>query len=301
MSKYVLGVSLGASLGRDFDVTIEFLGEIVHIRRLGTDGNLQQYIDLLKANDGKVDAIGFGGFDLWLWCNGRKYIWREPNRFLKYVKQTPVLDGSGLKNSLERLTIQYLQKHRIVDFSHSNTLLVCAVDRFGMAEAIWDQGGPVIYGDLMFALGIPIPIRSLPIMQTIARILLPLIVQLPIKWLYPTGDKQEEIRPKFGEQYAWADVICGDAHYIRRHMPDDLSGKIIITNTTTVKDIDLFKTRGVKLIITTTPSLGGRTPGTNIFEAMIVAVLGINPAILTTADYKTALAQFGWEPNIIEL
>jgi hypothetical protein len=28
-------------------------------------------------------------------------------------------------------------------------------------------------------------------------------------------------------------VIAGDFHYIRRHMPPDLSGKIILTNTIT--------------------------------------------------------------------
>lgn len=107
MSKSVLGISLGDS-ERDFEVTVELLGETVHVRRQGTDGDLKRYVELLDANDGKVDAIGFGGFDLYLWCAGRRYTWREPKQLLRYVKQTLVLDGSGLKNSLERNTIQYL-------------------------------------------------------------------------------------------------------------------------------------------------------------------------------------------------
>jgi hypothetical protein len=28
-------------------------------------------------------------------------------------------------------------------------------------------------------------------------------------------------------------VIAGDCHYITRYMPDDLEGKVIVTNTTT--------------------------------------------------------------------
>ena len=34
------------------------------------------------------------------------------------------------------------------------------------------------------------------------------------------------IVPRHGKYYAWADVIAGDFHYIRRNMPPDLRGKI---------------------------------------------------------------------------
>ena len=300
MGKSVVGISLGDS-ERDFDVTVELLGETVHIWRQGTDGDQERYAELLKSYDGNVDAIGFGGFDLWLWSMGRKYAWREPKKFLQMVKHTPVLDGSGLKNSLERSTINYLQEKGIVDFRHSNTMLVCAVDRFGMAEAIWAQGGKVIYGDVMFALGLPIPIRSLGSLRVIARLALPLVVQMPINWVYPTGKQQREIVPKFEKYYAWADIICGDNHFIRRYLPEDLKGKVIVTNTTTTKDVDLYRTRGAKLLVTTTPSLAGRSPGTNIYEAAIVAALGRHPDELTIADYEDALQRIGWKPNIVSL
>jgi hypothetical protein len=298
--KEVLGVSLGDS-ERDFEATAELLGEQVHIRRIGTDGDLDRYVRLLEENDGQVDAIGFGGFDLWLWSAGRRYTWREPRRFLQTVKQTPVLDGSGLKNGLERSTIAWLQEHGIVDFKTANTLVVCAVDRFGMGEAVAEQGGPVVFGDLMFGLGIPIPIRSIGTLRLLARLALPIIVQLPIKWLYPTGEKQREIVPKHGKYYAWADIICGDAHFIRRHMPDDLSGKTIVTNTTTKTDVQLFRERRVERLVTTTPSLGGRSPGTNVFEAAIVAALGRNPSSISAEDYEKALTDIGWEPTVTEL
>lgn len=300
MDKNVLGISLGDSQ-RDFEVTVELLGKTVHIQRIGTDGDLKRFVELLEVSDGEVDAIGFGGLDLWLWCNGRKYAWREPRQLLHKVTKTPVFDGSGLKNTIERTTIKYLQEGGIVDFRRSNTLLVCAVDRFGMAEAIWEQGGKVIYGDLMFSLGIPIPIHSLRALRVIASLGLPLVTQLPIKWMYPTGNKQRKIVPKFGTYYAWADVICGDNHYIRRHMPGDLSGKTIITNTTTKEDVDLYRKRGVKLLVTTTPSVGGRSWGTNIFEAAVVAALDKDPATLSIEDYEKALTRICWKPNICHL
>lgn len=75
--------------------------------------------------------------------------------------------------------------------------------------------------------------------------------------LYPTGEKQDKIVPKYTKWYDWATVIAGDCHYIKRHMPDNLAGKVIVTNTTTPKDMQMFKRHGVTHVLTTTPVLDG--------------------------------------------
>src|SRR5262249_5676945 len=131
--------------------------------------------------------------------------------------------------------------------------------------------------------------------------LLPALVQLPIAWVYPTGSKQEKITPKFGKAYGWADTICGDGHYIRRFMPARLDGKAVVTTTTTRKDVEQFRERGVRLLVTTTPEFNGRSPGTNVLEAAIVAVLGRPPEQVGPDDYLQALRAMEWKPNIVRL
>ena len=196
---------------------------------------------------------------------------------------------------------QILQREGTVDFTRANVLIPCATDRAGMTEAICALTANYVLGDLMFNLGIPVPMRSTRTLDILARLLLPILRRTPFKWLYPTGRKQREIVPKFGKYYAWADVICGDAHYIRRHMPADLSGKTVVTNTTTSRDVELFRERRVARLVTTTPSLGGRSPGTNIFEAAIVAAAGKDPTEMSAGDYEAALTAMGWEPTVTEL
>src|SRR5690606_16508997 len=61
---------------------------------------------------------------------------------------------------------------------------------------------------------------------------------------------------------------------IRRHMPDDLTGKTVITQTITKKDVDELKRRGVRLLVTSTPELNGRSFATNVIEALLIAVSG---------------------------
>jgi len=129
---------------------------------------------------------------------------------------------------------------------------------------------------------------------------MPLAGRLPFAWIYPTGEKQEERKPKHTDIFQWATVIAGDCHYIKRYMPDDMKGKVIVTNTTTPEDIELFRKVGVKYLITTTPVLEGRSFGTNMMESALIAISG-KKRPLTDAEYSDLLAQLKFEPQIQEL
>jgi hypothetical protein len=137
-------------------------------------------------------------------------------------------------------------------------------------------------------------------LKTLAAILMPLVGRLPFSWVYPTGEKQEQRVPKYQHFYRWATVIAGDCHYVKRHMPDDMTGKVIVTNTTTPDDVDLFEKCGVKYLVTTTPVLDGRSFGTNMMEAALVAISGKGRP-LTQPEYKDLLAQLDFEPQLQEL
>ncbi|MEO7715107.1 MAG: quinate 5-dehydrogenase [Capsulimonas sp.] len=295
--KRVTSISLGSSL-RNKSVEADFLGEKFQIERVGTDGDLKLFQKKLIELDGKVDAFGLGGTDMYIYAAGKRYTFRQIERLAAAAVKTPVVDGSGLKNTLERETVQYLQREGIIDLAHSKVLLVCAVDRFGMAEALDATGASVVYGDLMFAVGVPIALRSMTAVNQAARVLLPLIVQLPFQWLYPTGEKQNTITPKWTSFYDEADVIAGDFPYIRRYMPENLAGKTILTNTTTAEDVLELTKRGVKTLITTTPQFEGRSFGTNVMEGVLVTLSGRKPEELTPKDYMDLMAKLNWKPRI---
>jgi hypothetical protein len=299
-AKRVVSVSLGDSK-RDSEQEASFAGVPFTLARIGTDGNLEKYKELVAAWDGKCDAIGLGGIDLYIVAGNRRYTIREAKKLAAPAKVTPVVDGSGLKNTLERDTILSLVANGIFEMRGKKALLVSGVDRFGMAQALEEVGARVTYGDLMFALGIPLPIRSFRLMNLIGMIMLPLIVRLPFKWLYPTGEKQSQIRPKYAKHYREADFICGDFHYIKKHLPDSLSGKVIITNTTTKEDVQMLRQRGARMLVTSTPNIGGRSFGTNVMEGVLITLLGKKPEEATPAEYTELLTQLGWKPTVTTL
>jgi hypothetical protein len=297
--KRAVSISLGSSK-RDKQVEIDLLGERVAIERRGTDGNIEKATALFTELDGKVDALGVGGIDLWIEMGPKRYPLHAAHKLVRNVQQTPVVDGSGLKNTLERQVVPALVERLGPAYERGQVLLTAGVDRYGMTLSFFECHYEVVCADLMFALGIPIPIRTLPGLKRMARILMPIVGRLPISVLYPTGEKQDEIIPKFGKWYDWATVIAGDCHYIKRHMPADLTGKVIVTNTTTPTDMELFRQRGIQTVLTTTPEYDGRSFGTNMMEAALTAVAG-KKRPLSHDELNQMLAELKLRPTVHSL
>ena len=296
----VVSVSLGSSK-RDHAVEVEMLGRRLSIERVGVDGDYDKACAMIAGLDGKVAAIGLGGTDLYLVAGKKRYVIEQSRRLAESAKSTPVVDGSGLKNTLERETIRSLAASGDLPLKGTKVLLVSAVDRFGMAEAVTEAGANTLFGDLIFALGIPIPIRSLAWVRILAALFLPVLRRLPISVLYPTGDAQESTKPKYGRFFEWADVVAGDFHYIRKHLPERMDGRTIITNTTTQEDVALLKARGVATLVTTTPELGGRSFGTNVMEGVLIALAGKRPEQMQPDDYLDLLRRLGWKPRVVRM
>jgi len=338
----IVSVSLGESR-RDASAEINLLGERIRLERRGVDGDLGAMAALLRELDGQVDALGIGGADLGLRVAGRWYPLYEIARAAQVVKRTPVVDGTGLKCTLERRAAAVVDRlatpterratdpagsvempiarratdpagsvempiaRRATDPAGSvempiarRVLFTAGADRWGLTEGFLERGYETVFGDLMFGLGLPFPLRSAAAVIRVAAIAMPIVGRLPFRWVYPIGAAQSEWRPRFERWYDWAGVIAGDCHYIKRHRPARLDGKVICTNTTTPADVALFREAGAAWLVTTTPRLGGRTFGTNVFEAALIAARGLGRA-LTDAELDEAIDQLGLKPEALDL
>ncbi|WP_180970028.1 quinate 5-dehydrogenase [Deinococcus planocerae] len=296
--KHVVSVSLGNSK-RNAREEMSVLGQPFVLERIGTDGDARRAAALFQALDGRVDAFGLGGADLYVIADGRRYTFGNVRKLVSHAKITPVLDGSGLKNTLERDAVAQLDP--VLNWRTRRVLMVSAVDRFGMAEALSEHGADVVYGDIVFGLNLNVPLRSIGALRRVARLALPAITKLPQDWFYPTGDKQEtSVEGQGTRLYAWADVIAGDTHYAKRYAPRDLIGKTILTQTITEADRAWMKERGVARLITTTPRIGSRNFATNVLEAFFVALSGKREA-LSEEEYLRFVREVGFRPEINEL
>ncbi len=296
--KHVVSVSMGSST-RDKAVTIELGGVEVRVERRGVDGDWKLYNRLLRELDGLVDVLAVGGTEMAFHVDGQALHFRSTDKLIDGVTQTPLVDGSGLKQTLERRVFD------LADFGDvdakprfKQAFLNMALDRWGMAEAVDEVSDSVIYGDLMFALGLPIPMRRLSSAKRMAKLTIPVAGRLPLKWFYPTGESQTVNVPKYEKRFAEADLICGDFLYIGKHAPANLDGKTVLTNTTTEENVDWLAGRGVRQLITTTPRFEGRSFGTNLTEAAITAAVGADRP-LTLGQMNAAIDDLEIRPDVV--
>jgi hypothetical protein len=281
--KRAVSISIGSSK-RDKLVEINILGQTVQLERIGTDGDMKKAAQLYADLDGKVDAFGVGGTDLGLMVDRHWYPLYSVASLVKGIHQTPVVDGYGLRFTLESLCGPFLNEHLApyLDKYGRRVLVTSAVDRWGMSHSFASSGYECIYGDLLFSLGVGLPLRSERWVKILAAILMPVMGRVPFHWIYPTGEQQDKRTPRWENYFSWANIIAGDCHYITRYMPDHMEGKVIVTNTTTPQDREMFCSAGVKYLLTTTPVLDGRSFGTNMMEAALVAASGRRDPI----DYR---------------
>ena len=303
--KRAVSISIGSSK-RDKAVEINILGETVLIERIGTDGDMEKAARLYGEMDGKVDAFGVGGALLGIMAEDKWSTMHSVQSLLKYVKKTPVVDGTGLKMTLEKQVTTVINEDLKGYVKEKKAFVAVALDRWGTARAFLDDGYDCVFGDLMFAMGLPIPIRTERAIRNLANTLLPVMSRMPFEWLYPTGEKQNIREPKYEKYFEWATVVAGDCHYIWKYMPEKLEGRVIVTNTTTPSDQEFFKQAGIKYLITTTPVLDGRSFGTNMIEAAIIAALGrkepvdyANPGSYF-AEMEDAIKQIPLRPQVKE-
>lgn len=294
--KRAVSISLGSS-SRDKSVRVNLNGQEILVERIGTDGDIEKarrmYLDL----DGKVDAFGVGGVDLYLRLDEKEYPLHAALKLVSGIKQTPLCDGRGLKHTLERRVFQ-LAKSQLGDVHFKQAFVPVAVDRSGLAEAVAEVADRTVFGDLMVALGVPIPIYGIPAFKRVARVMLPIVSHFPMNMIFYGSDGAEQ-EPKYTKYFNESDLIAGDFLFMRKYMPMDLSGKTVVTNTTTEENIDLLRSRGVKILITTTPCFDGRSFGTNMNEAMLVAYAGMGRR-LTDDELNEFIDELMLYPTVIQ-
>lgn len=299
MGKHVVSISLGSS-SRDKKVMFKLGDETILIERIGCNGEEKKARTLFAEMDGKVDAFGVGGVELYVRVANKNYPLRSGLNLVKEIKHTPYTDGRGLKLTLERSIFQSVEPQLRHSVSPRRGMMPVACDRYGMAESLSRASFNLVFCDLIIGLGIPIPIFGLTRLRTLAAILMPIVGLMPISMLYPTGQNQDENIPKYEKWFNYGPVIAGDFLYIRRYMPLDLSGKVIITNTTTASDVDLVRSRGLSYLVTSTPRLDGRSFGANVLEAALIAYAG-KSRVLSDTELFALAKELGLKPTVQEL
>ena len=82
--------------------TVRFLDEDISIRRIGCGGDADQVRTLIETYDGQVDAIALEGYPAELELGGTVVPHTVGSTLAEAARQTPVVDGGGIRPGIER-------------------------------------------------------------------------------------------------------------------------------------------------------------------------------------------------------
>jgi predicted amino acid dehydrogenase len=302
VTKEIVSVSLGPS-SRDYTFTTELFGEKVRVRRCGADGDLRRARELVAQFDGQVDAIGLGGMKIYFRVGRRTYIHKQIQQVASVAQATPVVDGVHVRNTLERWAIGQVANQHPGIFGQKRVFVVSGIDRYGMAQVLCTFTQQVLFGDPIFHLNLPLPLRSFKQLERYASLVLPALCRAPYGKLYPVGLEQDLRSLRGVKVFDQAHIIAGDYAYIRRFAPENLRGKTVITNSLSAADVQNLEERGVESLITITPPFGDEHPfvGSNVIEAILASFIDRPPAEITEDDYLNLVARGELEPRVTVL
>jgi predicted amino acid dehydrogenase len=299
MARKIISINLGPS-SDDYAFTTRFFDEEFHIQRLGADGDLERARELVAQFDGQADAIGLGGMSLLFRVGRRTFVHPQIQRIASAVQTTPVVDGAHLKSTLERWAISQVARQQPGIFDYKQIFVLSGIDQYAVAQVLSRFAERITFGDPIFHLNLPIPLRSFEQLERYADWVLPWLFQARYSRLFPVGPEQDQRSSRGAKYFKAADVIVGDITYVRRFASDDLRRKIIVTNAPSAHDLESLEERGVESVITPVPSVGDEQHfvGIDVVEAVFTSLIERPAAELTDDDYLELVSRWELKPQI---
>jgi len=297
--KKVLLIHLGVL---DEDRQALFLGETVEVLRRGSEGDPERVHALIAEYDGKVDAIGLHGMPFSLQLGPAQEDHAVGATLRSAAKQTPVVDGSGIRPGLERWAVILADRAQPGVFAKKRILMVPGMNHNGLVQALERHADAIQYADPFVYFGWPnMPgVGSGKTLNQAAVVQVDRLKDAPFRRIYPQSGEAKRERAPF--PFVWADIIAGDIGPIRRYAPDNLRHKTIIVNHASEEDIADLRNRGAEIVMTLMPSMDpdddlARWPASAI-EAVLVALRPDPNAPITEDTYLDMLANLDWKPAV---
>ena len=290
-----------SSEGADSD-TQRFMGQDLHLRRVGCGGDAERARALIVENDGRVDAIALEGMPAQLELGDARRPHDVGATLPAAAQQTPVVDGSGIRAGLERWGVILADRAQPGIFAQKRVLMVPGLNHNGLAEALGRRAVELRYADPFIYFALP-PVPLVGSRQTLGQAAGRTLDQLsgaPFHRLQPLPGEPGTERP--ADAFQWADILAGDIGAIRRYAPDTLKHKTVVVEWATNEDLADLRDRGATILVTMMPALDGRGElgrwSAATLEAVMVALRADASAPLTEDTYLDLMADLDWTPAV---
>jgi predicted amino acid dehydrogenase len=295
--KNVIGVSLGTRR-QDFEFRTTFLGQDLHVRRLGTDGSGTRAARLLRQWDAQADALGLGLVkdSGELGNHSRDSALAETLR--GHVQHAPLTTGARLAEIFLEWAVRHAQAELGHFFDNARVLFFSGVAHHRLAMSMAEYTPNLRFADPLLQLGVPKLLTSLEALGLYASGAHAVADWVPPR-LIPNALLRQWSRHALQRAMTHAHVIVAPVHELDAFGLEELAGKTIVTTTVNDDRLARFKDKGVHLVIDGAPLVQGHPVDPALLDAMIMAATGKASEELLEDDYLEVLTGEGLTPRLL--
>jgi predicted amino acid dehydrogenase len=294
----VIDVSLADAAG-DYDEQVTFLQRPFRIVRLGTDGDVDAAEGLVRAWAGKADAIALTGVEA-ARALGRFDGSQDRIDRVKAASGTaPVVDGRTLHDVLQEWAIRRTNAEMPGYFSNARTVVLGGTNHDRTTRVLREFTNNLEFADPALRLDLPARLDANPVLGLTAK-----VAALPTH-LIPGSVRTRLRTPVEQASHALARIAARDCDLVVASYEElsgfdlqDLAGKTLITSAISDDRLAELGSRGVDLVLDTTPQPFRLTVEAAVLEAMMVAAAA-NGERLTNDDLLDMIVSAGLEPRLL--
>jgi predicted amino acid dehydrogenase len=273
---------------------------------MGTGGDPDRAGACIAEYDGKVDAIALEGFAAQLKLGTESRVHAIGAALKSATARTPIVDGSGVRDGLERWAVMLADRAQPGIFAQKIVLMTPGLNHAGLIDELNKHSRTIRYADPFVFFNLP----DFPLVgglvggkQTLGRaasLTLDRLYDAPFRRLHPLAGTPHAHRPE--SPFHSADILAGDIGAIRRYAPALLERKTIVVEYATADDLEDLRERGVSIVVTLMPSLDGKGELGQWSAATIEAIFAAlrpDPTVPLSEDvYLDLMANLEWTPAI---
>ena len=295
--KTVVGISLG-SAAQDFSFTTEFLGEKLHVKRVGTDGSVARAVALIRHWDAEADAIGLGVLKDRYRAGTHRFVEKDSAKLKAVAKQALTTVGGTLGDILQEWSVRHAQIELGSYFNNARVVFLSGMTNYKLAMSMAEYTENLLFADPLLQLGVPKFLTSIEALQLYST-----GAHYVKDWSLPvdlaTGPIKEWTRFVLRKAVQKATVLVAAPHELDQFGLEELAGKTIISTTVNDERIAQLRDKGVHMVIDAAPLMHGHVLSPSLLDAMIVAATGKFPQELLEDDYLEIITAMGLEPRIV--
>jgi len=295
----IVNVSLAGS-ERDYDQHVTFLERDIHVRRIGTNGNVRTAQELVRkwADDADVIAVtglrearAIGLYD------GELAAVEKVKRATRLV---PVTDGAALSDVLQEWAIRHVNTQMPGYWANARVVVLGGQNHSGTIRILREFTDNFDFADPGLRLDLPSRVARNTVLGVAAD-----VVTWPAHRL-PVSVKERVKAPSRGVSSLLTRRAVDDSHVIVATFEeldafgvDQLRGKTVVSSAISDDRLADLAAKDVDMVLDATPQPFDVTINAAVLEAMMMAASGSPLGRLTNDDLLDMVVSAGLEPRLL--